>query len=408
MPPNMPNLPRARERTMPGRTHPRSYACVRAEGSACSAPALSVERLDAAWGVLEDAAWRGPLVAPVAWQASMLRLMAIYTAGADSNNIDVASRARDRLETLSAYAPAIAGRARKSGRVPYQVREADWSGRLLIYDPLWQLVTKDGDNALRKAVIAPRWHRILRADWRASQLYLLAGLSGDTMLQADLATSDIYQRLGDVLAPSHERSRDLAKTQLLATIFRAGPTTLCSRAKEMGLALSTAQAYEHRERIRDRYKVLWQFGQDLEPVGRHLLWTPAGRRIQLRPDLRQKTAAHGQAVPPGLPTLLAGVAQAWEADALLRALADLAPFMRTSGLRLILHLHDCLVFEAPFRCLYDCMTAVRAAMCSSHAWTQQYAPRPGAPPIDRGVGPWVGAPVEMDLAASWGGQEAEQ
>jgi len=288
--------------------------------------------------------------------------------------------------------------------VPYEVRETEWSGRLLIHDPHWQQVTKDSDNVLRKAVVAPKGHRILRADWRASQLYLLAGLSRDPTLLADLGDGDIYRRLGDCIAPAHPRARDLGKLLTLAMIYRAGATTLCAKAGEMGIRLTEAQVRDHIGRVRDRYEILWQWGHDIAPVGRHLLWTPAGRRIQLRPDRDRRPEAPGQAAPPGLPTLLEGIAQAWEADALLRALADLAPYMRDHGLRLVLHLHDCLVFEAPFRCLCGCMSAVMLAMRHAHAWVQRYEPRPGAPPYDRGEGPWVGAPVEMELGASWGAE----
>lgn len=418
MVPNMPNMPRTCAR---GCTHaPLSRVVARAEGSACSAatPRSGVPTgdlggtteapwLETAWGVLEDAARRGPLVDADPWQAGLDQLTATYSAATRSLDATVAARARDRLETLGAYAPAIAGTARRSGRVPYEVRETDWSGRLLIHGPLWQFVTKDGDNVLRRAVVAPKGSRILRADWRASHLYLLAGLSGDPTLRADLCAGDIYHQLGDNLAPSHPRARDLGKLMVLAITYRAGAQTLCAKAREMGIQLTEQQVRDHIDQIRARYKVLWQWGHEIDPVGRHLLWVPSGRRIQLRPNLDQWPPVPGVPVPPGLPTLLSGIAQAWEADALLRALADLAPHMRNHGLRLVLHLHDCTVWEVPLGGLYRGMRLVQAAMQQAHAWVQRFSPRPGAPPVERERSETWGAPVVAELGGSWGGRARE-
>lgn len=360
-----------------------------------------------AWGVLSEAARLGPLVDAAAWRAGVTGLSATYAVAATGACSSTAEHARDRLKTLDTYASGIARRAQKSKRVPYRIREADWSGRLTIEEPPWQSVTKDGDFVLRKAVVAPRGHRILRADWHASQLYLLAGLSGDRMLQADLKAGDVYHRLGEALVPGHPRSRDLGKLLVLAMTYRAGATTLCAGAQDKGVVLTRKQVVELLGRLRDRYRALWMWGDAQTAVGQHLLWTPGGRRVQLRPAQGRLSPTSRGPSPPALPTLLAGIAQAWEADALMLSLATLAPHLADLGLNLVLHLHDCTVWEVREEMADEAMAVVTSLMQAAHAWVQRWAPRPGTPPRDRGEGPWPGAPVGVMAGTSWGDSKPE-
>lgn len=360
--------------------------------------------LATAWAELTEASRTGPLVDADAWDAGVASLTAKYSAAATSSDPLVARHARDQRETLAAYANRIAARARDgNGRVPYRVREADWSGRLHLFDPLWQSVTKDGDLVLRKAVVAPPGHRIVRADWHASQLYLLAGLSGDPQLGVDLGAGDIYRELGGSLAPSHPRARDLGKLLVLAITYRAGVRTLVAKALEKGIRLSDDQVRTLLEQLRQRYSALWTWGNAIQAVGRCLLWTPAGRRVQLRPDPDQARRNPGASTPPGLPTLLAGIAQAWEADALLGSLAALAPQTADLGLRLTLHLHDCTLWEVRVDTADSAARRVAEVMTAIHARVQRWAPRSGASPVKRAGTPRIGAPVDVALGPSWGG-----
>ena len=363
--------------------------------------------IDTAWGVLAEAARRGPLVDARAWSTGIARLRAAYAVDATGTRSSPGAQARDRLEALDTYADVVASRAQRSGRVPYRLREAGWSGRVIIDDPAWQSVTRDGDQVLRRAVVAPPGCRILCADWHASQLHLLAGLSGDRRLRADLAAGDIYRRLGEALAGDHPRSRDLGKLLVLAMTYRAGVATLLDRAREKGVELSRSQVAGLLGRLRARYAALWAWGDAQAAVGRHLLWTPGGRRVQLRPDPHRPASSSRGSLSPALPTLLAGIAQAWEADALLLSLATLAPRLDHLGLALVLHLHDCTVWEVHDAHAEEATATVANVMQAAHAWVQQWAPRPGAPPRNQGDGPWPGAPVDITAGASWGESRPE-
>lgn len=354
------------------------------------------------WQVLVQAALLGPLVSLPAWDAGVAALRAAYAAGTYHPDPTLAAHARDRLETLETYASRVAVKAQGNGRVPYRVREADWSLRLHIFDPLLHSVTKDHDNILRKAFIAPAGYRILRVDWHASHLFLLAGLSGDPVMADDLLAADIYLLLGHELAPGHPRARDLGKLMVLATTYRAGAETLCVKAQEMGIELTEERIKDLLERLRQRFSVLWAWGNAQMPMGNHLLWTPGWRRGQLRPDEDRPPLGPGISAPPALPTLLAGLAQGWEADALFLSLAMLAPHMERLGLRLVLHLHDCSVWEVKEETAEEAAVMVANTMLTAHAWIQRFTPMPGAPPVDRGDGAWIGAPLDVVLGNSWG------
>jgi len=356
-----------------------------------------------AWALLEEAARTGPLVDATAWEAGVAALGARYEALAVGAVPTLAERARNQLEALGTYAETITRAARGGNRVPYRVREADWSGRLTIEAPLWQSVTKDGDLVLRRAVVAPPGHLILCADWHASQLYLLAGLSGDTQLAADLASGDIYLTLGDSLAPGHPRARDLGKLLVLAITYRAGARTLTAKAREKGVDIGADQIVALLGRLRARYATLWAWGEAIQPVGYHLLWTPGGRRVQLRPDPERPPRAQGASAAPSLPTVLAGIAQAWEADALLASLAVLAPELGDLGLRLVLHLHDCIVWEVRADLVESAVRRVSEVMVSTHAGMQRWVPQAGSAPRESAAGMHHGAPVGLATGSSWGG-----
>lgn len=370
---------------------------------------MPADWLEGGLKAVDQAASLGPRVESAAWDKAVVDLRASYRAGTCSENEEHSRRARKRLERLDFYADWISAAARKSidSRVPYRVRAAHWSGRLVIEAPIWQAVTKDGDGALRRAVVARPGARILRADWHASQLYLLAGLSGDKALAADLASGDPHQRIGDALGAGYPpgQRRALGKLANFAILYRAGPDRLVEGAASKGIQLARSQAHAMIGSLRRRYSHLWSWGQSVQRCGRHLLWTPGGRRVQLRPDRR---CVGGNAGPPpaALPTVLAGIGQAWEADALLWSLSVLAAAPECRNARLLLHLHDCTIWEVAAEDAEGVGSHVARVMQEAHAWVQRCDPRPGAAPTMAGGSRRAGAPVKWSIADSWGGPGA--
>jgi len=365
--------------------------------------------LEAGLKAVDEAASLGPRVESAAWEKAVAGLRASYKAELGSADHEHSRRAQKRLERLNFYADWIGATARKSidGRVPYRVRPAHWSGRLVIEAPMWQAVTKDGDGALRRAVVAPAGARILQADWHASQLYLLAGLSGDRALAADLASGDPHQRIGDALGPGYPpgQRRALGKLANFSILYRAGPDRLVEGAASKGIPLPRSRARAMIGSLKRRYARLWSWGHSAQRCGRHLLWTPGGRRVQLRPDSRWRA---GDAAPPSaaLPTVLAGIGQAWEADALLRSLSVLATTPECRRARLLLHLHDCTIWEVAAGEAEVVGSHVARVMQEAHAWVQRYHPRPGAAPTMEKGFCRTGAPVRWSIAESWGGPGA--
>ena len=91
-------------------------------------------------------------------------------------------------------------------------------------------------------------------------------------------------------------------------------------------------------RLRDTYARLWRWRE--EQRKKPNFTTPLGRRLRL-------PSADYEDGRPKLPSLIAGIAQAYESDALRAVVALAASRLGGLGVEIVLLMHDGLLFEVP-------------------------------------------------------------
>jgi DNA polymerase-1 len=243
------------------------------------------------------------------------------------------------------------------------------SGRLITTDPDLQRTpvrTPEGKR-IRKAFVAPEGTLLIAADWSQIELRVLAHFSRDPRLIESFAENlDLHRRTASILfsvAPEEvtPEQRNTGKTVNFATIYGQGATAL---AQILGVKRPDAQRYieqyfEHYSGVR-----AWL---DRTIDGAHrtgYVTTLLGRRRYI-PELSARNdtdRAAGERIAANTPI------QGSAADlcklamlAIAARLPDVAP--RT---RMLLQVHDELVFEGPESEIEPASTVIRAVMESPY------------------------------------------
>jgi DNA polymerase-1 len=258
------------------------------------------------------------------------------------------------------------------------------SGRLISTDPDLQRTpvrTPEGKR-IRHAFIAPPGHHILSADWSQIELRVLAHFCGDPgLVDAFREGRDVHRRTAselfhvpfDAVTPAQ---RNVGKTINFATIYGQGATAL---AQILGIPRKEAQAYI--EAFFTTYAGVrsWLDQTIAGATERGCVTTILGRRRAL-PELSSLAPMERQAGERiAANTPIQGSAADLCKLAMLRIQEDLRPLKA----RMLLQVHDELVFEVPAAEVDAVTTLVRAAM--EHPW-------PLAVPlvVNIGVGPTWG------------------
>lgn len=224
------------------------------------------------------------------------------------------------------------------------------SGRLISTDPDLQRTptrTPEG-RRIRRAFVAPEGRLILSADWSQIELRVLAHFSKDPrLLEAFRDRLDLHRRTASLLfhvAPEDvtREQRDVGKTVNFATIYGQGATAL---GQILGIGRKDAQGYI--ERYFEHYAGVRQWLDrtiaDAHATG--YVTTLLGRRRYI-PELsigNDSDRAAGERIAANTP--IQGSAADLCKLAMLqidRGLAAVAPHAR-----MLLQVHDELVFEAP-------------------------------------------------------------
>jgi DNA polymerase-1 len=256
--------------------------------------------------------------------------------------------------------------AEETGRVHATFQQTTGvSGRLISTDPDLQRTpvrTPEG-RRIRQAFVAPAGTRLLSADWSQIELRVLAHFSKDPrLIEAFRDKLDLHRRTAGLLfhvAPEDvtREQRNVGKTVNFATIYGQGATAL---AQILGIARKDAQTYI--EKYFEYYGEVRRW-LDRTIAAAHetgYVTTILGRRRHI-PELSMRNdtdRAAGERIAANTP--IQGSAADLCKLAMLqidRGLAAVAP-----GARLLLQVHDELVFEAPEAEVAATEALVRAVM----------------------------------------------
>ena len=239
----------------------------------------------------------------------------------------------------------------RSGRVHTSYNQAvTTTGRLSSSEPNLQNIpirTEEG-RKIRRAFIAEEGHFILSADYSQIELRVLAHLSGDPVFcdafakDEDIHTrtaSEVFGLFPEMVTPEMRRQ---AKTINFGVIYGQGAFSL---AKQLGVATKVAKEFIDNYFLRHRgaREFLDACVREAEEQG--YVTTILGRRLPI-PDINSGNAvikAYAQRNAVNYPI------QGSAADLIKLAMLRVTERIRKVGLksRLIMQVHDELVFEAP-------------------------------------------------------------
>ena len=239
----------------------------------------------------------------------------------------------------------------RTGRVHTSYNQAvTATGRLSSSEPNLQNIpirTEEG-RKIRRAFIAGKGHLILSADYSQIELRVLAHLSGDTVFcDAFARNEDIHTRTAaevfglfpELVTPEMRRQ---AKTINFGVIYGQGAFSL---ARQLGVAMKVAKEFidNYFQRHRGAREYLDACVRHAEEHG--YVTTILGRRLPI-PDIGSSNAAiraFAQRNAVNYPI------QGSAADLIKLAMLRVTERIRKEGLksRLIMQVHDELVFEAP-------------------------------------------------------------
>lgn len=259
---------------------------------------------------------------------------------------------RELAKLINTYTDVLAAAiAPETGRIHASLQQTTGvSGRLISTDPDLQRTpvrTPEG-RRIRQAFVAPEGTMLVSADWSQIELRVLAHFSKDpNLMEAFRDNLDLHRRTAGLLfrvAPedASKEQRNVGKTVNFATIYGQGATAL---GQILGIARKDAQTYI--EKYFEYYAGVrrWLDRTIAEAHETGYVTTLLGRRRYI-PELSMRNEtdrAGGERIAANTP--IQGSAADLCKLAMLqidRALPAAAP-----GARMLIQVHDELVFEAP-------------------------------------------------------------
>ncbi len=256
---------------------------------------------------------------------------------------------RQMAKLKSTYADALPQLINpETGRIHTSYNQAVAStGRLSSSEPNLQNIPARGPwgTRFRKAFIPDKGHVLLAADYSQVELRVLAHLSGDpTLTETFLAGRDVHEETARLVfgAAAGEEARRRAKIINFSIIYG---TSAFSLARELGTSSAEAQKFIDRY-FAERPKVREYLDRVVDEAReRGYSETIFGRQRQV-PELRMPDRTLQQA---GRRIALNNPIQGSAADIIKLAMLRAARAIETHKLRtrMILQVHDELVFEVP-------------------------------------------------------------
>jgi DNA polymerase I len=274
---------------------------------------------------------------------------------------------RELAKLINTYTDVLrAAVAPETGRVHATFQQTTGvSGRLISTDPDLQRTpvrTPEG-RRIRQAFVAPEGTLLVSADWSQIELRVLAHFSKDPrLIEAFRDELDLHRRTAAILfkvAPEEvtREQRNAGKTVNFATIYGQGATAL---GQILGIARKDAQSYIEQYFAHYAEVRRWLDRTIEEAHEKGYVTTLLGRR-RVIPELHMRNdsdRAAGERIAANTP--IQGSAADLCKLAMLeieRGLAAVAP-----GARMLLQVHDELVFEVPEAEVAATEKLVRAAM----------------------------------------------
>ena len=239
------------------------------------------------------------------------------------------------------------------------------TGRLSSNDPNLQNIPirRELGRDIRRLFIPKKGSKLVSADYSQIELRLLAHLSGDeAFVQAFKAGGDIHRQTAALIfeVPVDQVTSDMrarAKTINFATIYGQGPHALSQQLK-----ITHAEARAFIDRYFERFTGVRRYLDSSVAYAReHGYVETIFKRRRYVPEVRERNfniRAFGERVAANSPI------QGSAADLIKIAMVRVAEALRAQKLesKMLLQVHDELVFEAPEKELDRLTTLVRAEM----------------------------------------------
>ena len=242
------------------------------------------------------------------------------------------------------------------------------TGRLSSVDPNLQNIPirRSEGRRIRQAFIAPPGCVLLAADYSQIELRIMAHLSGDAGLRAAFAADrDVHQATAaevfgvspEAVTADHRRTAKVINFGLIYGMSAFG------LARNLGIERSAAQQYV--ERYFQRYPGVKRFMDETRAQARQIGYveTVFGRRLYL-PDIRSGNPQLRQGAERAA---INAPMQGTAADIIKRAMITIDAWCTRGDApaRLIMQVHDELVFEVRSEALAEVAAAVREHMVSA-------------------------------------------
>lgn len=256
---------------------------------------------------------------------------------------------RELSKLKSTYTDALEKMIKHDGRIHTTYNQTGAAtGRLSSNDPNLQNIpirTELG-RGIRKAFIAGEGYRLLSIDYSQIELRILAHMCEDEPLvrafsdRVDVHTVTAQQTFGLGDAEPTKEQRRLAKMLNYAALYGVTDFGL---AQQLGAGFSIVEAKELLKKYFERFPRIYSFTQEVvvEARSKGFTTTLCGRRRHF-PDIHsakimERKAAERQAVNAPL--------QGTAADMLKLAMIKVQPLLHGKRSRMLLNVHDELVFE---------------------------------------------------------------
>jgi DNA polymerase-1 len=245
--------------------------------------------------------------------------------------------------------PLLASEATGRVHTSYQQAVAA-TGRLSSTDPNLQNIPikTEAGRRVRQAFIAPEGHRIVAADYSQIELRIMAHLSGDQGLREafekglDIHSATAAEVFDTDLKEVSSEQRRSAKAINFGLIYGMSAFGL---AKQLHIGRNDAQRYI--DTYFNRYPGVAQYMDDIRRLAKEkgYVETLFGRRLYL-PEINSRNGMRRQAAER---TAINAPMQGTAADIIKKAMIDVDTWIRAEAtdLRMIMQVHDELVFEVP-------------------------------------------------------------
>ncbi|MDO9169473.1 MAG: DNA polymerase I [Methylobacter sp.] len=257
----------------------------------------------------------------------------------------------------------------QTGRIHTSYHQAvTATGRLSSSDPNLQNIPirSEEGRKIRQAFIAPEGRKIVAADYSQIELRIMAHLSADSgLVKAFSEGQDVHRATAaEVFGVAPEQvTSDLRRSAKAINFGLIYGMSAFGLAQQLGLSRNQAQSYI--DLYFTRYPGVKNYMDSIrEQARKHgYVETLFGRRLYL-PEINSRNAARRQYAER---TAINAPMQGTAADIIKRAMiaADRWLFKETPDAKMIMQVHDELVFEIAADQVDDCAANIRTLMCAA-------------------------------------------